>query len=228
LNVRVIAATALAATLAAGWLVFRRTQQEDVKAAGVLLGVATLHWLATGTSSWVQANSYFARYVYPSMMLTAVAVGLIASALVAGRFRWTPAVLTVALMALTVVDHGRPSPAALRNVFDRKFGAMTPDVLTRGASVIAGDYWIVWPAVFHANLVVYKQDARAMIYGLAFRSEITNPLWTDRMTDIRLAAAPTDRSVQGWMNTIPLVTKRVEHLRALDLYVTRTAAAAAR
>ncbi|HEY1913665.1 MAG TPA: hypothetical protein VGG73_22245 [Vicinamibacterales bacterium] len=226
LNHTVLFVIAVAATAGAIVLFLRRAERRAVEMAAVLLATGMVHWLVTGTSSWVQINLYFPRYLYPSVAMAALAVGIIASALLEEWRRWTPPILATALVALTIVDYGRPSLTALRTSLDKKFGAMTSDVLTSGAAVIGGDYWTVWPAVFHANLALYRQDRRAVVYALAFRSEITNPLWTTRMTDIRVAAAPGDRKVEGWMNTIPLSIERIEHHGTLDLFVTRTAAAA--
>jgi hypothetical protein len=54
---------------------------------------------------------------------------------------------------------------------------LTPDVVNTGAAVIAGDYWTVWPAVFHANLAIGVRSDRPPIYGLTFRSGPTDNLW---------------------------------------------------
>ncbi len=227
LNHTALLAIVAAAVLGTALLFLRRDERAAVEGAAVIFAAAVAHWLVTGTSGWVQINLYFARYMYPSIVLLAVAFGMITSAWVAHWRRWTPFGLATALVALMIVDYGRPSPATVRLSLDKKFGAMTPDVLTSGAAVIGGDYWTVWPAVFHANLTLYRQDRGTTIYALAFRSEVTNPQWTTRMTDIRVAAAPGDRTVEGWMNTIPLLIERVEHRNTLDLFVTRTAAARA-
>ncbi len=225
LNHTALFAIAVAAIAGSVLLWVRGAERPAVEGAAVCLAAGLVHWLITGTSGWVQINLYFARYVYPGIAMVALAVGLIASALVGKWRRWASLALATALVTLTIANYGRPSLAALRLSLDRKFGTMTPEVLTSGATVIGGDYWTVWPAVFHANLALYRQDRRSTIYGLAFRSEMTNPRWTTRTTDIRVAAAPGDRTVEGWMNTIPLSIERVEHRSTLDLFITRTAAA---
>ncbi len=223
-----LSAIAAVATASAIVLFRRRAERSAVEGAAVLFAAGVVHWLVAGTSGWVQINLYFARYTYPSLTMAALSVGAIASALAGKWRRWTSFVLATALVTATIADYGRPSLATLRLTLDRNFGAMTPDVLTSGADVIGGDYWRVWPAVFHVNLALYRQHRRTTIYALAFRSEATNPQWTTRLNDIRVAAAPGDRSVEGWMNTIPLVIERVEHRNTLDLFVTQTAAARAR
>jgi hypothetical protein len=67
---------------------------------------------------------------------------------------------------------------------------MTGEILATRAMVLAGDYWTVWPAVFHANLVLSERGEHEIIYGLTNRSFVTDPLWVDVPRDQLCVAAP--------------------------------------
>ncbi|MGH7137124.1 MAG: hypothetical protein ACREHD_15390, partial [Pirellulales bacterium] len=53
----------------------------------------------------------------------------------------------------------------------------TDDLLATRCTHIAGNYWRVWPAVFSANLKLYEQGERRVIWGLTLRSNPTSAFW---------------------------------------------------
>jgi hypothetical protein len=194
--------------------------RQHLAAAAIALFVAATYWLAAGTFRWVQVNMYLPRYVYPSLLMCGVAAGVAA----AGLMRESSAPITVgtalALCVLTVVDYGLPSSARLRAEIDARLGALTPDVIASGATVIAGNYWIVWPAVFHANLTTYRHDRRA-VYGLAYRSAPTDGFWKSSASAIIVVAPAGDRTVEGLARRAGLTTTRVGRRAEVDVFLAR-------
>jgi hypothetical protein len=194
-------------------------ERSQLAAAGAAALVAVMYWLVAGTSRWVQVNLYLPRYVYPSLLMCGVAVGVAAAAVARGAPRAATLVAAAALCALTLLDYGLPSRGRLRVLLDSRLGRLTPDVIAAGATVIGGDYWIVWPAVFHANLTNYPLGAPE-VYGLTYRSAPTQDLWKNRR-DIVLASARGDRSIEGQARRAGLALIRIEQRGAIDVYVSK-------
>jgi hypothetical protein len=120
-----------------------------------------------------------------------------------------------------VAGYGVPSLARVERDIDRRFGGKTAAVLYSGATVVAGDYWRVWPAVFHANLALSRTHAPTRVFGLAYRSEETDPLWRRAGPSILIAASPDDRSVEAVADEHGVVATLQTHLPEIDLYVGR-------
>jgi hypothetical protein len=130
-------------------------------------------------------------------------------------------IAAAALMLAAVASYGVPSAGRLRRTIDREFGAMTPYVEMTGATVIAGDYWTVWPAVFHANLVSYGQPGRQLVFGLSYRSDATNPLWwslVEKQT-IVLAGSRLDNAVGSELARLPVRARFVEFTGPVSILV---------
>ena len=202
---------------------FEPDQRRPCGRSERLLSSAVLYWLAVGTFRHVQASDYLARYVLPSVVLFAVSIAIGLIALVDQS--WKPAVVaSIAAAALTiaaVASYGVPSVGRLRRTIDREFGAMTPYVETTGATVIVGDYWTVWPAVFHANLASYGQAGRHVVFGLSYRSDATNPLWwslVEKQT-IVLAGSRLDNAVGPELARLPVRARFVEFTGPVSIFV---------
>ena len=99
-------------------------------------------------------------------MIAGVGVSTIFTALLRGRRTnaLTAAALT-ALSAVAIVRYGSPSVSRIECRFDDRFGRQTAAVLRSGATVIGGDYWRVWPAVFHVNLALARTNAHARVFS---------------------------------------------------------------
>ena len=141
------------------------------------LAIAVGTWLVTGTSLWIAMNSYVFRYMYPALMLAAISAAMILATPLAKRGGALSSVALFALIAAACVGYGTPSLARVERGIDERFGRQTAAVLRSGATVIGGDYWSVWPAVFHANLSLVRSHSHARIFGLAPRSAQTERLW---------------------------------------------------
>jgi hypothetical protein len=194
--------------------------RQPLEAAGTALVVAAAYWLVAGVSRWVQLNIYLPRYIYPSVLMCGVAFGIVVAALVRNLSRSMTAVTALSLCVLTLFNYGVPSRARLRATLDSRLGALTPDVLASGATVIGGDYWVIWPAVFHANLITRRQRGPA-VYGLTFRSAPTDDPWQNRPADIVIAAPAGDRTIEAWARKAGLNITRLERRGGIDVFVGR-------
>jgi hypothetical protein len=168
-----------------GLLLTRRTRHAAAPAlrAAAALGVAALAYaLFVATRKWVAANGAQARYWWPAVFLVlSGTVGLLVAPACAafGRRRlralyWAcaPALLLVAFGL-----YGLPSAAKVRADLDRFCGARSADIIATGTTHLWGSYWDVWPAVFHANMVLRESGSDRRVHGLAFRSWATLADW---------------------------------------------------
>jgi len=194
--------------------------RQRLAAAGTALIVGATYWLVAGVSRWVQLNIYLPRYIYPSVLMCGVAFGIVVTALVRNQSRSVTLGAALSLCVLTLFNYGVPSRARLRATLDSRLGALTPDVITSGATVIGGNYWVIWPAVFHANLMTHRQRGRA-VYGLTYRSAPTDDQWQSSPADIVIAAPAGDRTIDSWARKAGLTITRLERRGAIDVFVRR-------
>jgi hypothetical protein len=174
-----------------------------------LLATSTALWLLMGTRMWVKINDYEFRYLFPSILLVQTAAsGLILAARDSPkaprrRVDWRFAVgSTFVLVAASTWSYGLPSLAGVRRDVDRKCGALTEDILDSGSTCLAGDYWTVWPSVFHANLVLRERGDSRVIRGVTFRASPTFQLWKRSPMASRLAAVPIgDGQGEIWLRS---------------------------
>ena len=161
----------LAALAAVGIWARRREGPHLVaglRRAGALVAAALAYALLAGTLRWVAANGFHWRYVIPSaLLLHLAALSLLPP--------WRRAWLLTPLAAL--LAFGVPSLARVRADLDRTCGALTPAVRAARCDAIGGDYWTVWPAVWHAEWDRRERGEPGHLYGLAFRAAPTVPLW---------------------------------------------------
>jgi hypothetical protein len=213
----VVAAVTAVAT---AWLL-RRDAFPPWRPAAAICAMAVGTWLVVGTSLWVGMNRYVFRYMYPTLMIAGIGVSIVVAALFTKRTRALTGAALAAWAAVVVAGYGVPSLARVERDIDRRFGGKTAAVLYSGATVVAGDYWRVWPAVFHANLALSRTHAPTRVFGLAYRSEETDPLWRRAGPSILIAASPDDRSVEAVADEHGVVATLQTHLPEIDLYVGR-------
>ena len=142
---------AIGTAVAMAWL-WRTDALPTWRPAAAICAMAVGTWLVVGMSLWVGMNRYVFRYMYPTLMTAGVGVSIVVAALFAKRTKALTAAALAAWAAVVVVRYGTPSLARVERDIDSRFGRQTAAVLRSGATVVAGDYWRVWPAVFHANL----------------------------------------------------------------------------
>ena len=196
--------------------------RESLTPAAVTGAAGLVYWLIVGTSEHVRANSYFPRYVFPALMLFSVALAIVLVEPLR-PLRRTARTMTVALMMTTTVTvYGTPSIPRLHRELTRRFGAMTTDVLATGATVIVGDYWTVWPAVFHANLVLYQRGGRGrnLRVDLSVRSHRSVMGGSAAVTGAPGCAATYARENRAArFRAFGVPVSFVEHWPTLDLYL---------
>src|SRR5262249_35758184 len=183
-------------------------------AAGAAFALAVEYWLVVGSSRWVELNVYLPRYLYPGLLLAGVGLSILLVSPFAAKHRRAAAVL---FFVAVCIIYGVPSGSRVRRHLDDSFGRLTPEVLDSGATVIAGDYWTVWPAVFHANLTQYRRTGHAGVYGLTYRSIATDGLWC-RAEDVLVAAKSEDRAIGIYADRISLPLRFLDHKTSIDLF----------
>jgi hypothetical protein len=145
-----------------------------------LIATSVCYFLAMAPFTWIKLNFYYARYLFPAILLLSTALAILAIApfeRMGAKFPRLPEVATAMVLLSAFIAYGEPSVTHLRAILDRKFGSMTNDIIASKAEVIAGNYWKVWPAVFHVNLVLYDRAEHRGIYGDTYRGVGTAKFW---------------------------------------------------
>ena len=200
----------------AGW--GKRLRPEVGRSALALLMTAVVLGLLMGTRRWVAINEYSFRYLFPSAILAQTALaGLATSSLriAAPQKLWSRLAssmfASLVLVAAAAWSYGWPSVATVRRDLDQKFGAMTEDLLAARATCLAGNYWTVWPAVFHANMTLRDRGESRMVWGLTFRSQPSYERWRDRLDDdCRVAMPRGDGEAGNFLNAYFIRHRLVE------------------
>ena len=148
------------------------------RAAGAFALAATVFWLYTGTRLWVRLNGYTYRYLMPTALMIQAAIMTVGVAPLCRAVRPATrnglnAMAVAALFAAAELTFGFPSYSGVRADIDRKCGAMTDDLIAARCTHLAGDYFRVWPAVFHARLVLYERGEDRIVWGVTGRGEAT-------------------------------------------------------
>jgi hypothetical protein len=164
----------------------RRELLRALRSCGALVLGALAYFLFLGTRKWMLMNDYSVRYLLPCLVLvhTAVVVAVVVP-LWAGwgrrARRWVSALGGPALLVVTAWVWGVPSLRGVRADLDQSLGTYTADVLRAGCTHVAGDYWTVWPTVFHTNLVLREHGRRDLVWGVTARCEDTVPRWCEQL-----------------------------------------------
>ena len=208
-----------------------RQRKYPLLVAASLVIVGVLNWLFVGTLFWVRANLYHQRYVFSSLFLFAMALAVLTvapfqNAPEQGR-RWAAIAAALAILVSGAVVYGKPSRSQVQRDMDQRYGTHTADILASQATLVAGYYWTVWPAVFDANLALYRRGEHRTIYGLSFRDNPTLRDWA--LERSVCAAAPVGdpartqfgsfgSEAEEWMNKSPRHFKFVRRINTIDLY----------
>lgn len=197
---------------AAGLLtaVFVRSQRRTGLIVVGLVLTSLCFFLAVAPLTWVATNLYLPRYVYPSLLLVSTGLAVLSVAplqFLQDRVPALPALAAVAMLLCGFISFGEPSLRNVRATIDSKFGGMTNDILATNAEVIAGTYWKVWPAVFHANLVLYERGESRRLYADTFRATPTLRYWINEQSvcvDVPRGDAEAAHYMQGTGRTFHL------------------------
>ncbi|WP_435018084.1 hypothetical protein TA3x_000029 [Tundrisphaera sp. TA3] len=194
----------------AGSAEVRRRSPGVIRGAAALLISAVASWLLIGTRSWVAGNGYDYRYTMVATIQIQAACWLVAAAPLrawpgdARLRRWAVFAAPALLVLASAARDGRPSPARVRADFDRRYGAMTADLLDAGCTHLAGTYWTVWPVVFHANVVLRDRGSTRKFWGATYRaSSSPNPANRDVPREEAVIAIPADeRGSPAWLGRL--------------------------
>lgn len=143
--------------------------------AAVFLLTTILYGAFVCTLEWVERGSFMARYSIPLVILIHTGLSVVAAAplglaLEARPWQGFCAVAPLVLLAASY-SYGYPSPSGVQDDLAERMGSRTADVLAARCTHVAGNYWVVWPTVFHANLVRSRRGRGEVIWGVSFRSE---------------------------------------------------------
>jgi hypothetical protein len=199
--------------------------------AAALVLAAGAYALFVGSLRWVEENAFHWRYLAPS----AVLVHLAAASLLAEPLARLPrlaraaGVAALALVpAAALLAYGAPSLDGVRRDLDRVAGRHTADVLASGCQLVAGDYWSVWPAVFHATLVARERGAAAEVWGISHRTNPTVPRWSALPRASLRICRPRgeDAHAERWLRAFHLwPVRELERRETVDVLVLVPAAA---
>jgi hypothetical protein len=193
--------------------------------SGALLAAALAYALFTGTLRWVEENAFHWRYLAPSAVLVHVAAAALLAEPLARLPRLARAAGATALAlvpAAALLAYGPPSLGRVRADLDRVAGGHTEDVLSARCQLVAGDYWSVWPAVFHAALVSRERGVPRPVWGLSHRANPTVPQWAALpRAELRICRpAGEDAQAERWLRAFHLwPVRRVERRETLDVLV---------
>jgi hypothetical protein len=182
-------------------------RSEVLCGAGILVGCAMAYGLAVGTIEWVALNAFSVRYVLPSLVfattgLAALGVELVAArpAASAGVTRYV--VVPSALLAIAIWAYGPPSLRGARTDLWRvgSYDGWTENLLAAGCTHVSGNYWRVWPAVFHAAVITHERGEDRTLWGLTERAQGARRRWRHLPIDrFRVCVAPDDPEVGRWL-----------------------------
>jgi hypothetical protein len=185
--------------------------------AAALLAAALAYALFAGSLRWVQENAFHWRYLAPSAVLVHLAaLSLLAEPLARlPRLARPSAIAALALLpAAALAAYGAPSPARVRADLDGVAGRHTADVLAARCQLIAGDYWSVWPAVWHASLVARERGDGGAVWGVSHRTNATVMQWWARRGALRICRPlGEDAQAERWMRSFHLWPARVVERR---------------
>src|SRR5271157_5153083 len=204
-----------------GALLIKRSRKYPLSVAVgfALTGLAS--WLFVGTLAWVKFNLYTPRYVYSSLFLFATAMAVAAVSPLQNApprlSRFAAIAAAVVLFVAAAFAYGVPSRGRVQRDIDQKFGALTAEILDTHATVVSGNYWTVWPAVFDADLMLYRRKEHREVYGLTFRADPSFLNWALQRSVC--AAVPLgDPEAASWMTNSPRHFTYVRRLKTIDLY----------
>jgi hypothetical protein len=208
---------------------FRPLQRGALLRAGALAVAGVAYALFTGTLPWVRDNAFHWRYLAPAAVLLLVAAAsLVAEPL--ARFaragRWVLVAAVTAVPAAALLAAGAPSLTRVRADLDAVAGGHTEDVLAARCDLVAGDYWTVWPTVWHATWTARARGVGRPIHGITHRASPTAFDWWDRPRETLRICRPhgAERDAERWLGLFHLwPAEVVERRPTLDVLVPTSA-----
>jgi hypothetical protein len=206
----------------------RSFRRDALLRAATLLLAAVAYAAFVGALAWVAENHHHPRYLAPSALLLHLAVVSLLAEPLARAARAARPALAAALLALPLAAlavGGAPSLARVRGDLDAVAGRLTEDVLAARCQLVAGDYWSVWPAVWHASLVARERglrdeagDGPRRVWGVTHRATPTVMQWKGLpVGSIRICrphGLEPEREAERWLRAYHAWPVRVVERRA--------------
>lgn len=206
----------------------RGWRRDALIRAGMLLVAALAYAAFAGALAWVAENQHHPRYLAPAAVLLHLAVISLLAEPLARAVRASGPAFVAALIALPLAAlavGGAPSLAGVRADLDGRAGRLTEDVLAARCQLIAGDYWSVWPAVWHASLVARERglrdeggDGPRRVWGVSHRATPTVAQWkgipVESLRVCRVRGEEPEREAERWLRAYHAWPVRVVERRA--------------
>jgi hypothetical protein len=216
-------------------IAFRRPDYPILAAAAVLLIPAAIEFLFIGTREWTAKNGHHPRYLLGAIESVQTFLALMAMTplanLAAGRGRWAIGFLAAAtLFAAATVRYGFPSPDRPRRDLNALTGRWTADLFAANVDAVGGDYWIVWPIVYHANMVRQQNGDDRFVYAVTLRSKVLLREWKQTHCGELRVAVPKDGNdlymfFYAAAQSGLLPPRKIGEQGPFDIYVTRSSQA---
>jgi hypothetical protein len=207
----------------------KRRQASVAWRAALAAALAGLvYFLFVGTRQFL--SSCVGRYTYPCFFLwqgalIIFATGQLMPVITDRLYRRQYVLAAVGMFLAALINFHSPSIKKVHQDLAQTFGGRTADVLAAHCTHVAGDYWKVWPSVFHANLMLREQGKSETIWGITMRGEPTHDQWKDLPLErLRIAVPLEDQGIaQFWFQAFHLPPMVVVEQRP-TIYVLRPAA----
>ncbi len=171
----------------------RRTTRSHLIRIVLVLGLTGLaNAMVIGSMKWMKINEFHDRYWVSTIIvfqtaLVAIAVWPMLSQLSIRVNRGLRLGAIPVLFGVTIGSYGMPSVSNVRSDIDRSLGAHTAEIIDSGCTHVFGDFWDVWPAVYHANLTLRERGSSRLVWGIAVKSWPTRELWRCPTKQMRIA-----------------------------------------
>lgn len=192
------------ASAAALTMVGRRRGALAFSAGLCLLGAAATELVILGTSGWVQREYCDFRFLTSGLVAAIVAgpallLPLLLEGKPAGWYRTANLLALGALLPVLLLRFGPPSVARARTALDAGPGRHSAEIVTSGSTHVLGNFWRVWPAVLHANLLLFERGEGRRVWGISHRSQPTRDLWQPAdWSQARFAVLGADAEVERY------------------------------
>ncbi len=170
--------------VALAWPQGRKALAASAAMPLALLAAAAVQFAFMTSLDHVHQSDY-GHYVFASVFLwqgacVAFAVSQWAAVVPAEsvHVRRLPYGLVALLCVVTMARYGRVGEQVVRKALDDRAGKFTAETLDARCTHVIGDYWRVWPTVFHANLRLADQGSSRVVWGITQRSRPTMRCWS--------------------------------------------------
>jgi hypothetical protein len=194
------------------------------RAALALTLTATFFVFLMGTREWVRLNQCYARYTFPAIFLLQAALAILSvcqlSPAIKEKLIRRPFVLALSVLLIAaLLTYHSPSIKKMRRDLAGTIGGRTADILAARCTHVAGDYWRIWPSVFHANLVLHDLSDNRTVWGVSYRSGPTRKGWERvPLDEVRIAVPLEDeQTAKFWLQTYGLPDMAVVEKRSTIL-----------